>query len=325
MGRASQPRDRRGRWTEAGAGARLGSQKHDFARALQAESASSTRDNSGRSTVYAYLRDKDSPNGKAGSPYYVGVAGDVTRPYGSHGRTPVPSDERRIRMLRQNVTHEQAREWEKHYIQQFGRRDIGTGRKMLINHTDGGEGVTGHRHSKATRAKLSAAHKGRKLPAEQVAKMAASRRGKTQAPEAREKIANAARNISAETRARRSAALKGRAHTQEARAKMSASHSGKTLTPEHRAKISAANQAREVTAEARAKMSAATKGKTQDSAHVAARAAAKTRTAAMRNGVDPVVYAKMSKNLRSNAHREARRLGITYAQYVEKMRPKWGI
>lgn len=201
MGRTSQPRDRRGRWTTTGRGASLGSQRSDFARALQHGPGG---DNGGRSTVYAYLRDKDSPSGKAGSPYYVGVAGSVGRPYAGHGRTPVPRDERRIRMLRSNMTHEQAREWEKFYIQKYGRRDIGSGRKMLINHTDGGDGAAGLRHTTNAKTKMRAAHQGKSLSAEHKAKLSVSGRGRVASEETRAKLS--ARPVSPETRAKLTAA-----------------------------------------------------------------------------------------------------------------------
>jgi hypothetical protein len=163
MGRANQPRDRRGRWTTTGRGASLGSQRNDFARALQHGPGG---DNSGKSTVYAYLRDQDSPRGKAGSPYYIGVAGSVARPYENHRRhtsgkagVPTPQDERQIRLLRSGLTHQQAREWEKYYIAKFGRADARTGRGLLRNGTDGGDGTTGRQVSSAERQKKSQAMK----------------------------------------------------------------------------------------------------------------------------------------------------------------------
>ncbi len=62
-----------------------------------------------------------------------------------------------IEIILDNLTEENALHWEKHYIALWGRRDIKTGR--LCNHSDGGEGPTGHRHSKETREKMSKARK----------------------------------------------------------------------------------------------------------------------------------------------------------------------
>jgi len=195
MGRGNQPRDRRGRWTTTGRGASLSSQRNDFARALQHGPGG---DNSGRSTVYAYLRDKDSPSGKAGSPYYVGVAGYARRPFEDHRKrenrragAPTPNDERRIRMLRSDVTHRQAREWEKYYISRYGRKGIDAG-GMLLNRSTGGEsGAIGTRHTRVSRANMSAA---------------AKRRGVSQAALDAAHAAHQGTKASAETKAKMSAA-----------------------------------------------------------------------------------------------------------------------
>jgi hypothetical protein len=206
MGSRNQPRDWRGRWTTTGAGRRLGSQRQNFAQALQAQPGG---DNDGRSTVYAYLRDKDSAGGKAGSPYYIGVAGDRARPYDKHGRTPVPQDERRIRMLRSNVTHDQARMWEKFYIAKFGRKDIHSGRQMLLNRTDGGEGVTGLKHSASSRQKMSDLAK-KRAPASQetLRKRSEAQKGRRHTPETIAKMRESKRHQTAETRAKSSATQK---------------------------------------------------------------------------------------------------------------------
>jgi hypothetical protein len=269
VSRSSQPRDRNGRWTTTGRGASLGSQRQDFAKALQ---HGPRGDNSGKSTVYAYLRDKDSPSGKAGSPYYVGVAGSVYRPYAPHNRTPVPSDERRIRMLRSNLTHEQARDWEKYYIAAFGRKDNGTGRQMLINRTDGGEGTVGAKVSPATRAKIG--------------------------------VASA--NRSAESRAKTSASSKGRTPSKETRAKLSAANKGRIKSEEERAKLSAAQKGKAKSAEHRAKMSAVKKDRPAE--EIAKAATSRIRNTAARHGVDPDVYLALSASQR-HALRERHRRG----------------
>jgi hypothetical protein len=53
----------------------------------------------------------------------------------------------------------------------------------LTNGTDGGDGAPGFHPSAETRAKMSAAHKGRKMPREAVEKSAAFHRGRKQSPE----------------------------------------------------------------------------------------------------------------------------------------------
>jgi len=113
-------------------------------------------------------------------------------------------------MLRSNLTHEQAREWEKQYIATFGRKDNHTGRQMLINRTDGGEGAVNP--SRGIRAKQSEANRGKVPSAETRAKIGAANKGRPK---------------SAETLALMSANAAGRTHSAETRARMSASHAGR--------------------------------------------------------------------------------------------------
>jgi hypothetical protein len=108
-----------------------------------------------------------------------------------------------------------ALDMEKYLVVHYGRKDLGTG--SLFNLTNGGEGATGPK-SDITRAKLSAAHKGKSKP-----------------------------KISMEHRKRISEFNKGRVVSDETRAKISAAHKGKTrighaISDETKAKISAANK-----------------------------------------------------------------------------------
>ena len=101
--------------------------------------------NPSRFYTYAYLR-------KDRTPYYIGK-GVKSRLYAkNHGKIPIPSKDRII-FLKKNLTEEQAFAHEKYMIAVFGRKDLGTG--ILLNRTDGGEGVTGNRHSKKSKKILS--------------------------------------------------------------------------------------------------------------------------------------------------------------------------
>jgi hypothetical protein len=98
--------------------------------------------------------------------------------------------------------------------------------------------------SAETRAKLSAAHLGKKrepFSPEHGAKIAAAMRGRALSPEHRAKIsaAHLGKTISPETRAKLSAALRGRKRSPETCARMSAAHRGRKQSPEHNANISA--------------------------------------------------------------------------------------
>lgn len=142
----------------------------------------------------------------------------------------------------------------------------------LTNATVGGEGITGMRFSAETRAKMSAAKRGRKLSPEHVEKVATANRGKRRAPDVIEKIqakrkgfrhseATVAR-IADKLRGRplspeRVAALRGRKLgpcSEETKAKIRAKHVGKRLTPEHRKKLSDAHRGKRLSEKHKAKL-----------------------------------------------------------------------
>jgi hypothetical protein len=107
--------------------------------------------------IYSYLREDNSP-------YYIGK-GKEQRAY-TKGRNEVrpPKDKSRVRILKDNLTEQEAFEVEKLYILMFGRKDNGTG--ILRNKTDGGEGPSGRIDSEETRKRKSRSLTGRKIPKE---------------------------------------------------------------------------------------------------------------------------------------------------------------
>ena len=127
----------------------------------------------------------------------------------------------------------------------------------LTNQTDGGEGAPGMKHTAETRAKMSAAKKGRPLPprtrehTEKIAaklrgqKWSAERRatcglhriGKKHSPETIEKMRQArlANPIKAQT---------GKPISQETKAKIRAALVGRIIPPDELARLTAAQQAR---------------------------------------------------------------------------------
>jgi hypothetical protein len=137
------------------------------------------------------------------------------------------------------------------------------GRKNLTNKTDGGDGISGYKHTAEWRSKLSATQKGRTATPETRAKLRAARRGFRYSPESRAKmsVSQRGRTASAETRAKLSASLKGRTFSLESRAKLAAAAKARWANPEFRARASASMKVAHDNPETRARHSAASKAR----------------------------------------------------------------
>jgi hypothetical protein len=129
----------------------------------------------------------------------------------------------------------------------------------LTNITEGGEGSFGWVPTLVTRARMSAAQRGRTPSDEARARMSASwgpRRERGVSDESRAKMSAAqrGRKTSDETRARLSAVLKGRQHSEEHKARNSASHKGHKPSDETRARLREARRGFKHTDETKAKL-----------------------------------------------------------------------
>jgi len=144
--------------------------------------------------VYAYLRKIDSKTAKAGTPYYIGK-GSKKRAWNrrTNERVKSPQEEYRIVILEAGLTSVGAFALERRYIRWYGRKDLGTG--ILINHTDGGEGVDGYKHGPEQIKKMKlilkgkpSSWKGKKHSPETIAHYKKIRKGKTHSEESKEKV-----------------------------------------------------------------------------------------------------------------------------------------
>lgn len=112
-------------------------------------------------------------------------------------------------------------------------KDLQTLHPNGYNLTAGGQnvGVAGYQHTKETKAKISAARKGKTLSKETRAKVSASLKGRKN-------------EISEETRAKLSKASTGKTHTDETKAKLLKIHLGSKRSTETRQKMSEAQKKR---------------------------------------------------------------------------------
>jgi len=90
--------------------------------------------------------------------FYVGIGKSIKRAYSKYSRTDfwhniVNKVGYHIEIIHKGLTWDEACEYEKKYIKEFGRKDLRLG--SLVNLTDGGEGQLGFKHSEETKRKMS--------------------------------------------------------------------------------------------------------------------------------------------------------------------------
>ena len=93
--------------------------------------------------VYEWLRTD-------GSPYYIGK-GKKKRAFDKR-RSFYPGDDR-VRLIKENLSEQEAWDLEVELIAKYGRKDLGTG--ILQNKTNGGEGSSGLKRSELSKQQVS--------------------------------------------------------------------------------------------------------------------------------------------------------------------------
>lgn len=162
--------------------------------------------NSRRFYVYAYLRSKDSGNGKRLTPYYIGK-GARDRATSKQRTIPKPSNSSFIVYVQEGLTEQEAFSLEKYCIALYGRIDRGTG--ILRNLSDGGDGPSGVIFSEERRSQIAESSRGRAHPLEVRRKIADAQMGP--------KNHMWGKNVSQETREKISKANKGLRRSEESR------------------------------------------------------------------------------------------------------------
>lgn len=109
--------------------------------------------------VYAYLRHRTSETAVAGTPYYIGKGCD-NRAWAKHYGVKKPRSNSLIIILENNLSEIGAFALERRLIKWWGRKDLGTG--ILLNTTDGGQGVSGWKATEEWKIKNSQNRRGSK-------------------------------------------------------------------------------------------------------------------------------------------------------------------
>jgi len=165
--------------------------------------------------TYAYLRED-------GTPYYIGK-GKGNRAYSKHRKhIKIPTKDK-ILILKNNLTEEDAFKHEIYMISIFGRKDLGNG--ILINLSNGGDGVSGYKHTEKTKYKMKIKALNRpsvsKETKEKISKTLKGRKKLPLSEEQKKKISETKKKNFREGKWKSAYGMSGKKHKEETKKKMS--------------------------------------------------------------------------------------------------------
>jgi len=169
--------------------------------------------------------------------FYVGIGKENKRAYSKANRNSwwkniVEKTEYSVEILFSNISWEEACELEMLFISEYGRKDLSTG--ILVNLTDGGEGIVGNIISDRTKEKMRLAKIGKRPPnfgkkaSEEARKnMSLAHTGRTNSEASKEKNRIASKKVSELTKYKRYIKNKGKKRTEEQCRRISEAKTGK--------------------------------------------------------------------------------------------------
>lgn len=255
-------------------------------------------------------------------PFYIGIGNNIKRAYcksrrSKHWINIANKHGYKVEILHENISWDEAKEKEKEYIKLYGRIDNNTG--ILVNFTDGGEGLLGYVFSQEQLQKKSDNVKGEKNPMFGMNGEKNHMYGKTHTEEARKKISEKLKgkkynedrieqmriSFSGEKNP-----MFGKNHTEETKKIISEKNTGKTMSEESKKKISESHKGeknywfgKKIPQEFRDKMSLAQKGKKLGKEHHRSK---------------PVYYLKNNEKIIYYSSYEAERATGIYRQSIGK-------
>lgn len=170
--------------------------------------------------------------------------------------------------------------WEQFHIDRLKS----AGRRKGYNISPTAGSCAGHRQSEIHKARIAAAHLGKKASAETRAKLSIAQTGRVTSDETRAKLSAALRGVkkSPESIAKFSASRKGVPAHPNSVAAIKAANTGRKHTPEWKEDAQARMAARELTDEQRFALGKGSRGKKQPPEHIAKRVSARALADSMR-------------------------------------------